>query len=131
MRHCLIKNWSGLRNWYRHQPLDHIRDYMGIKIGLYFAWLGFYTYMLLIASVASLVAIVVPLGMFGRDPLIQEICSSEHVMCPRCDLHCDYTPLEESCTLSKIVDIFDNLAMVVFSFFMSLWCEFSASSLYS
>ena len=31
------------------QPLDHIRDYFGESVTLYFAWLGFYTRMLTIA----------------------------------------------------------------------------------
>lgn len=38
----------------RHQPLDNIKEYFGVKIALYFAWLGFYTHMLIPASVVGL-----------------------------------------------------------------------------
>jgi hypothetical protein len=37
------------------QPLDHIKEYFGIKFGLYFAWLGFYTHMLIPAAVVGLI----------------------------------------------------------------------------
>ena len=50
----LYKEWASLRCWYKQQPLWVIRRYFGVKIGLYFAWLGFYTQMLLIPSVNSL-----------------------------------------------------------------------------
>ncbi len=33
--------------------LDAIRDYFGVKIGLYFAWLGFYTFMLILPSIVG------------------------------------------------------------------------------
>jgi hypothetical protein len=36
------------------QPLQHIRDYFGEKIGLYFAFLGFYAYSLLFPGLAGL-----------------------------------------------------------------------------
>ena len=29
--------------WYKYQPLDHIRDYFGERIAIYFAWLGKHT----------------------------------------------------------------------------------------
>ena len=35
--------WATLRTWYKKQPLWLIKNYFGVKIGLYFAWLGFYT----------------------------------------------------------------------------------------
>ena len=35
------------------QPLDAVRDYYGVKIGLYFAWLGFYTNLLILPSAAG------------------------------------------------------------------------------
>lgn len=46
----LFKNWASLKCIFRQQPLDEIRKYYGVKIGLYFAFLGFYTTMLVPAS---------------------------------------------------------------------------------
>eukprot|EP00736_Rhodelphis_marinus_P013030 Rmarinus@m.25944 len=42
----LIRAWSEKYDGLTNQPLDSIRDYYGEKIGLYFAFLGFYTHML-------------------------------------------------------------------------------------
>lgn len=53
MRHLLYNEWASVQKWYRYQPLDYIKEYFGVKIGLYFAWLGYYTYMLLLASVVG------------------------------------------------------------------------------
>ena len=30
---------------FKFQPIDAVRDYYGVKVALYFAWLGFYTSM--------------------------------------------------------------------------------------
>ena len=43
----LYLEWASLKNWYKNQPLWLIKNYFGVKIGLYFAWLGFYTQMLI------------------------------------------------------------------------------------
>lgn len=53
VRHLLHTEWASVSKWYRYQPLDYVKEYFGVKIGLYFAWLGFYTYMLLLASVVG------------------------------------------------------------------------------
>ena len=44
-------------------------------------------------------------------------------MCPQCDCHCDYWKLSDSCFLSKVTYIFDNLATVAFSIFIILWAS--------
>ena len=40
------------------QPLSNIREYYGEKIALYYAWLGYYTYMLLIPAVLGSLMLV-------------------------------------------------------------------------
>ena len=39
-RKLLNDEWASIRNFWKYQPLDAIRDYYGVKMGLYFAWLG-------------------------------------------------------------------------------------------
>ena len=45
-RRLLFLEWAHWRNFYKEQPLWLIKRYFGDKIGLYFAWLGFYNKML-------------------------------------------------------------------------------------
>uniref|UniRef100_A0A914DUI3 Anoctamin n=1 Tax=Acrobeloides nanus TaxID=290746 RepID=A0A914DUI3_9BILA len=42
-------------------------------------------------------------------------------MCPICDLYCDFTHLNSSCTYSKITYVFDNWATIFFAGLMSIW----------
>jgi hypothetical protein len=55
LRYSLNKEWASIRKWIMFQPLDHIKEYFGVKFGLYFAWLGFYTHMLISAAVVGLI----------------------------------------------------------------------------
>lgn len=55
LRHSLNKEWASLRKCIMLQPIDHIKEYFGVKFGLYFAWLGFYTHMLIPAAVLGLI----------------------------------------------------------------------------
>ena len=41
-RQILFEYWARWKKWYKYQPLDHIREYFGEKIAIYFAWLGKY-----------------------------------------------------------------------------------------
>lgn len=43
LRQILYAYWARWSCWARYQPLDHIREYFGEKIALYFAWLGNYS----------------------------------------------------------------------------------------
>ncbi|XP_050085558.1 anoctamin-5-like isoform X3 [Anopheles aquasalis] len=121
-RALLLQEWASIRKWIKHQPLDHIKEYFGVKIAMYFAWLGFYTHMLIPASVVGLICFLYGLLTYRDNRISREICSDNNtIMCPQCDEHCDYWYLNSTCTISKLAHIFDNEMTIFFSIFMSIW----------
>lgn len=125
IRHLLYKEWAAVSKWYRYQPLDYIKEYFGVKIGLYFAWLGYYTYMLLLASIVGIACFLYSWFTIDSHIPSQEICSNNLTitMCPLCDTLCDYWELKETCMHVRITYLFDNSTTVFFAIFMSFWGE--------
>ncbi|XP_055626952.1 anoctamin-1 isoform X2 [Toxorhynchites rutilus septentrionalis] len=123
MRHLLYTKWAALFKWYRYQPLDYVKDYFGVKIGLYFAWLGYYTYMLLLASIVGIICFVYSWKTLKYNTPSEEICSvnNDIKMCPLCDHWCDYWELSETCLHARVTYLFDNPTTVLFAVFMSFW----------
>ncbi|XP_055715917.1 anoctamin-4 isoform X3 [Phlebotomus papatasi] len=123
MRHLLYKEWAAVSKWYRYQPLDYIKEYFGVKIGLYFAWLGFYTYMLLLASIVGVACFIYSWRTMDSYQVSRDICSSamDVKMCPLCDHWCDYWDLRETCMHARTTYLFDNNTTVFFAIFMSFW----------
>lgn len=107
----------------KYQPIDNLKDYFGVKYALYFAWLGFYTHMLIPASVIGILCIVYGLATLSSDRLSSDICDPKinYTMCPQCDTYCDYWNLIDACTYAKITHLFDNNLTVYFAVFMSIW----------
>lgn len=120
-RALLANEWGSFNKSFKPQPIDRIRNYFGVKIAIYFLWLGFYTYMLIPATIAGLVCLIFGLASVSGDYLSNDICNSKILMCPQCDSVCDYWNLTNACTYSKITYLFDNDLTVVFAVFMSLW----------
>ncbi|XP_076277778.1 anoctamin-1-like isoform X3 [Lasioglossum baleicum] len=123
MRYLLYTEWACLKKCLHYQPLDYIKEYFGVKIGLYFAWLGFYTHMLIPASIVGLLCFMYScLTLFYNEPS-EDVCNGNGTisMCPLCDRICGYWDLKETCLHSRITYLFDNPSTVFFSIFMSLW----------
>ncbi|KAE8615068.1 hypothetical protein XENTR_v10008399 [Xenopus tropicalis] len=121
-RHLLFECWASWGVWYKYQPLDLVRRYFGEKIGLYFAWLGWYTGMLFPAAIVGLFVFLY--GMFTLDScqVSREICQATNItMCPLCDKYCPYMRLSDSCIYAKVTHLFDNSATVFFAVFMAVW----------
>lgn len=123
MRYLLYTEWASLRKCLHYQPLDYIKEYFGVKIGLYFAWLGFYTHMLIPASIVGLLCFIYSCASLYNNQPSEDICNDNSTihMCPLCDHFCDYWDLKETCLHSRITYLFDNPSTVFFSIFMSLW----------
>ncbi|KAH3784068.1 hypothetical protein DPMN_162019, partial [Dreissena polymorpha] len=73
-RQVLYHYWARWCTWYRYQPLDHIREYFGEKIGIYFAWLGFYTAWLLPASLVGIFVFLYGVFTIYENIPANEVC---------------------------------------------------------
>ena len=85
-RDLLFHEWAALKKILKFQPLDDVRDYFGVKVALYFAWLGFYTNLLIVPSCVGVICFIYGLLSLSSHIPSQEICKNETTtMCPACD----------------------------------------------
>ncbi|XP_026064968.1 anoctamin-1-like isoform X2 [Carassius auratus] len=122
-RQLLHDEWARYGAFYKYQPVDLIRKYFGEKIGLYFAWLGVYTQLLIPASVVGIIVFFYGWATVETNIPSQEMCDEDQnfTMCPLCDRVCDYWHLSTACGTARASHLFDNPATVFFAIFMSLW----------
>ncbi|KAK8763380.1 hypothetical protein V5799_034008 [Amblyomma americanum] len=122
-RRVLYAEWGRVRCWYKEQPLVLIRRYFGEKVGLYFAWIGFYTTMLILPAFVGIFTSLYGLAyMLTNKPtaalngafLMQYAAYRACYERPKIIVALYFAP-------SQIVSIFDNSGTVGFSVFMSLW----------
>ncbi|XP_074258003.1 anoctamin-9 isoform X3 [Saimiri boliviensis] len=136
-----LKTWAQWRSMFRKQPVDDIRNYFGEKVALYFAWLGWYTYMLVPAALTGLVVFLSGFSLFEASQISKEICEADDIlMCPLGDRSRRFQRLSDTCTFAKppaplsrltsplwpthplqLTHLFDNDGTVVFAIFMALW----------
>ncbi|RXN09471.1 anoctamin-1-like isoform X4 [Labeo rohita] len=125
-RKLLYEEWASYSVFYKYQPIGLIRKYFGEKIGLYFAWLGIYTQMLIPASLVGVIVFLYGCVTVDDDIPSMEICDQRKniTMCPLCDRVCSYWNLSTACGTARASHLFDNPATVFFSIFMALWAAF-------
>ena len=63
----LYLEWGRPKRALKKQPLWLVRKYFGDKVGLYFAWLGFYTGMLVPAAIVGVFVFIIGLFMMNND----------------------------------------------------------------
>uniref|UniRef100_A0A8C0PPF0 Anoctamin n=2 Tax=Canis lupus familiaris TaxID=9615 RepID=A0A8C0PPF0_CANLF len=122
-RKLLYQEWASYGVFYKYQPIDLVRKYFGEKIGLYFAWLGVYTQMLIPASVVGIIVFLYGCATVDDNIPSMEMCDQRHniTMCPLCDKTCSYWKMSSACATARASHLFDNPATVFFSVFMALW----------
>ncbi|XP_043825450.1 LOW QUALITY PROTEIN: anoctamin-1 [Dromiciops gliroides] len=122
-RKVLCEEWATYGAFYKFQPIDLIRKYFGEKVGLYFAWLGVYTQMLIPASVVGIIVFLYGCLTVDENIPSMEMCDRRNniTMCPLCDRTCSYWKLSSACATARASHFFDNPATVFFSVFMALW----------
>ncbi|NXA90928.1 ANO9 protein, partial [Melanocharis versteri] len=122
IRDKLKEKWARWRVIFKKQPIEEIRCYFGEKVALYFAWLGWYTYMLVFAALAGLATVAAGTTVFSSSQVSKEICDANNtIMCPLCDQNCSFWVLSDTCTYAKVTHMIDNEATVVFAMFMAIW----------
>uniref|UniRef100_A0AAQ4P5P6 Anoctamin n=1 Tax=Gasterosteus aculeatus aculeatus TaxID=481459 RepID=A0AAQ4P5P6_GASAC len=124
-RFNLYQHWARFLIFYKEQPLNLIRKYYGEKIGIYFAWLGFYTEMLFFAAVMGVICFTYGLLSYDNNVSSKEICDANIggsiVMCPLCDKKCPFWKLNSTCLSSWQSHLFDNEGTIFFAIFMGIW----------
>uniref|UniRef100_A0A4W3IJL9 Anoctamin n=1 Tax=Callorhinchus milii TaxID=7868 RepID=A0A4W3IJL9_CALMI len=119
----LYQAWARYSVLYKYQPIDLIRKYFGEEIGLYFAWLGLYTELLIPASLVGIIVFLYGCATIDNDIPSVEMCDEKNnfTMCPLCDKSCDYWNLSNACSTARASHLFDNPGTVFFSIFMAVW----------
>uniref|UniRef100_A0A3B4TR31 Anoctamin n=1 Tax=Seriola dumerili TaxID=41447 RepID=A0A3B4TR31_SERDU len=134
-RFLLYEEWAHPKSFYKMQPLDLIRKYYGEKIGIYFAWLGFYTIMLTMAAAVGLGCFIYGYKTQETSTWSKEVCDPEIggniVMCPQCDRFCNYWRLNTTCESSKLFPSFSLLPRLFFpvpavTLFLEFWKRYQA-----
>ncbi|RMB98132.1 hypothetical protein DUI87_25610 [Hirundo rustica rustica] len=76
-RKLLCEEWASYGVFYKYQPIDLVRKYFGEKIGLYFAWLGVYTQMLIPASIVGIIVFLYGCATVDENIPSMEMCDQK------------------------------------------------------
>lgn len=126
-RQLLRFYWASFRQWNKNQPLNEIRNYFGEKIGMYFAWTGFYTQSLFIPAIMGTLVFGYGIMIQGDDFISTEICQSgkKYRMCPLCeDDGCEMYYIKDICKTAQQATSVNNPATLGFCIFMSIWVAY-------
>ena len=125
-RQRLKRDWARFGRSFKYQPYAAIKDYFGSEIALYFAWLGFYTKMLVPLAIVGLAVFFYGIGSAGSHIPVKDVCEENNhgvwYMCPLCDKHCSYWDLASTtCVYAYVTHFFDNDGTVFLALVASIW----------
>nr|XP_019935305.1 PREDICTED: anoctamin-5-like [Paralichthys olivaceus] len=128
-RFNLYNHWARFLCFYKEQPLNLIRKYYGEKIGIYFAWLGFYTEMLFFAAVMGVICFTYGVLSYDDNMSSKEICDANIggsiVMCPLCDKKCPFWQLNSTC-LSSWISLIVACIIGVIAYRLAVYAAFAS-----
>ncbi|CAN7995445.1 unnamed protein product, partial [Ixodes hexagonus] len=124
-RRLLYSEWARLAVCYKEQPINLIRRYFGVKTGLYFTWLGFYTSMLVLPAIVGIITTVYGFLLLPANvPVsVRHFENTQRAKSKRRNEAHDNVPSEcvRHVLSVQIVYLFENPATVAFSIFIALW----------
>lgn len=112
---------------FKPQPLKQIKDYYGGRIAIYFAFYGYYNYMLMYLSLVGLLVYAFGMVTVQKHPPIRELCSGSYNNFLHCPMSRDgqfsnFTT--DDCDNRQVAYRSVNLFTIVFGVFVSLWSGF-------
>nr|XP_054926460.1 anoctamin-1-like [Dermacentor andersoni] len=114
-RRVLYAEWGRARCWYKEQPLSLIRRYFGEKVGLYFAWVGFYTTMLVLPAFVGIFTSLYGLAYMLTNKPTEEACDpntfGNFTLCPSCMKLCPYDMLKNKCTITRLRSVISSTCL--------------------
>jgi anoctamin-7 len=95
LRPWLGQAWACYGRMFKFQPLPEIRTYFGEKMAMYFAWLGFYTCMLVPLALMGVLVIAGGASSALNNVIVNDFCTtnvSNTIMCRNCGARiCPYS----------------------------------------
>ena len=125
-RQRLKRDWARPGRSFKFQPYGAIKDYFGSEIALYFAWVGFYTAMLVPLAIFGLLVFLYGIFSAASHIPVKDVCDGNNkgkwYMCPLCDKKCSYWDLASStCRYAYVTHFFDNDGTVFLAVVASIW----------
>ena len=77
-RKRLREEWASFSMMFKYQPLDAIRDYFGVRVGFYFAWMGVYTTFLVPAAIIGVLCFLYARATMTTSEPLKEICNKSN-----------------------------------------------------
>ncbi|CDW57211.1 Anoctamin [Trichuris trichiura] len=122
------QTWASHRCTFHKQPLHLVYRYFGHKVGFYFAFMGFYTRMLIPAAVAGVMVTLFGLLNMNKDDVAMDVCDPHSspgnlTMCPICEPpNCEVWKFAvEGCSRTKLSYVMNNEATLFMSCFIIVW----------
>ena len=125
-RQRLKRDWARFGRFFKFQPYGEIKNYFGSQIALYFAWVGFYTAMLVPLAILGILVFLYGIFTAGGHIPVKDVCDEKNkglwYMCPLCDKTCSYWDLASTtCRYAYATHFFDNDGTVVLAMIASIW----------